>query len=128
VAHDSGGDQNVESVLSEYSLAEASITYQERLGGALLDTQPYPPNGCPTGTVCIGQQQIEAELTRFVEAKHLQKALEDPTHDYTIVLPPNVNTCVGSPERGEYCAFTGSADTTARCSRSTQKKNSKGRS
>lgn len=111
VAHDSGRDQNTESVLTQYyGPGGAPTSYQTSLGGVLTDRDPYPSNGCFDGaSVCISAEQIEAELTRFVVAKHLQATFLDLTHDYTILLPPGINACFffhpGDPQSGEFCSF-----------------------
>src|SRR5215470_11693447 len=48
LAHDSGGHQNVDSVSAQYNdLTGAFSQYQTTFGGALVDTDPYPPTECP---------------------------------------------------------------------------------
>ena len=50
LAHDSGGHQNVDSVSAQYNdLTGAFARYQTTFGGALVDTDPYPPTECPAG-------------------------------------------------------------------------------
>src|SRR5215471_16657738 len=44
LAHDSGGHQNVDSVATQYNdLTGAFARYRVTFGGALVDTNPYPP-------------------------------------------------------------------------------------
>ena len=43
LAHDSGGDQNVDSVGPQYNdLTGAFANYDVTFGGVLVDTHPYP--------------------------------------------------------------------------------------
>src|SRR5579864_4000400 len=50
LAHDSGGHQNVDSVSAQYQdLTGAFAQYQTTFGGALVDTDPYPPTECLVG-------------------------------------------------------------------------------
>ena len=46
--HDSGGNQNVDSVDPQYNdLTGAVAKYDVRFGGVLVDTDPYPASQCP---------------------------------------------------------------------------------
>ena len=57
LAHDSGGHQNVDSVSAQYNdLTGAFSQYQTTFGGALVDTDPYPPTECPGGQAHAGGQ------------------------------------------------------------------------
>jgi PKD repeat protein len=99
LAHDSGGHQNVDSVSAQYNdLTGAFSQYQTTFGGALVDTDPYPPTQCPTGgqgptgTVanCLTDPQIQTELTQFVTSRGLKT---DLSHEYFLLTPPLVETC-----------------------------------
>jgi plastocyanin len=94
LAHDSGGHQNVDSVSAQYNdLTGAFARYQTTFGGALVDTDPYPPTQCPVGgpvTTCITDAQIQAELEQFVGSLGLKK---DLSHEYFLLPPPGVETC-----------------------------------
>ena len=47
LAHDSGGLLNTDSVLTQYGDKEGGFAnYNSHFGGALIDTDPYPANGC----------------------------------------------------------------------------------
>ena len=47
--HDSGGNQNVDSVGPQYNdLTGAVAQYKVRFGGVLVDRDPYPPSQCRT--------------------------------------------------------------------------------
>ena len=61
--------------------------YDSTYGGAVLDADPLPPNGCtepatgPGWTVCLTDAQLETEIERVVAADHL------PTTDGRHLLP-----------------------------------------
>jgi len=94
LAHDSGGNQNVDSVTSQYAdLTGAFANYQTTFGGVLVDTDPYPTAQCPVAAPvvqCLTDPQIQKELTRFVRGQHLAT---DLTHEYFLMTPPHVETC-----------------------------------
>ena len=51
LAHDSGGNQNVDSVGPQYNdLTGAVANYDVRFGGVLVDTDPYPASQCPVNS------------------------------------------------------------------------------
>src|SRR5262249_8552030 len=64
VAHDSGGNQNVYSVGTQYTDGSGAIQYQSTFGGSYVDHDPLPANGCDDGvdTYCLTDQQLENEL------------------------------------------------------------------
>jgi hypothetical protein len=92
--HDSGGNQNVDSIAVQYNdLTGASSQYAVTFGGVLLDTDPYPASQCPVhGPVieCLTDHQIQQELVKFTTAKHLA---HDLTHEYFLLTPPHVESC-----------------------------------
>ena len=104
LAHDSGGNQNADSVSSQYQdLTGAFAENQTTFGGALVDTHPYPPTACPIGptnsfvsppetavTACITDPQIQSELTSYVTGLNLPT---DLTHEYFLLTPPDVESC-----------------------------------
>jgi hypothetical protein len=94
LAHDSGGNQNVDSVSAQYNdLTGAFAQYQTTFGGALVDTDPYPPTECPTGgqvSACLTDPQIQAELEKFVASRGLKT---DLSHEYFLLTPPHVESC-----------------------------------
>ena len=95
LAHDSGGHQNVDSVSAQYNdLTGAFSRYQATFGGALVDTDPYPPTQCPAAptpvTACLTDPQIQTELTNFVTGLGLKT---DLSHEYFLLTPPHVETC-----------------------------------
>src|SRR6266487_530391 len=94
LAHDSGGHQNVDSVSAQYQdLTGAFTRYQVTFGGALVDTDPYPPTECPAAapvTACLTDPQIQAELEHVVASHGLKT---DLSHEYYLLPPPHVETC-----------------------------------
>ncbi len=94
LAHDSGGHQNVDSVSAQYNdLTGAFARYQTTFGGALVDTDPYPPTECPVAapvSACLTDAQIQTELEQFVAARGLKT---DLSHEYFLLTPPGVESC-----------------------------------
>jgi hypothetical protein len=100
--HDSGGNQNVDSIDPQYNdLTGAVAKYEVRFGGVLVDTDPYPPAQCPVGgtgaagtvTNCLTDVQIQQEIANFVTSHHLPA---DLSHEYFLLTPPHVESCFTS--------------------------------
>jgi hypothetical protein len=118
LAHDSGGTANVDSVSSQYNdTAGEFASYNSHFGGALIDTDPYPANGCKEAPICITDAQIRAELKAYVEAHALP---HDLTHEYFLLTPPGVEDCFQASGRecsagvklhAVYCAYHGNIPT-----------------
>jgi len=117
LAHDSGGHENVDSVSTQYNDAEGEFAkYESTFGGALIDTHPYPKNGCTRAAICLTDAQIQAELTSFVKEHKLPT---DLTHEYFLLTPPKVESCFeaagfacsAGAEHPEYCAYHGNIPT-----------------
>jgi len=101
LAHDSGGEENVDSVSAQYNDAAGQFsTYDSHFGGELIDADPYPANGCAAAPICLTDAQLQAELTSFVKARGLPTDLE---HEYFLLTPPKVEDCF---EEGECSAGT----------------------
>ena len=94
LAHDSGGHQNVDSVSAQYNdLTGAFARYHTTFGGALVDTDPYPPTECPAAapvSACLTDAQIQTELDQFVASRGLKT---DLSHEYFLLTPPHVESC-----------------------------------
>ena len=113
LAHDSGGVANVDSVSAQYNDAAGEFaSYSSKFGGALIDTDPYPANGCKQATICLTDAQLQTELTSFVKAHGLPM---DLTHEYFLLTPPGVEDCFtaagaecsAGSNRPVYCAYHG---------------------
>jgi hypothetical protein len=112
LAHDSGGFQNVDSVSAQYKDAAAEFAkYESHFGGAIIDTDPYPANGCSAATICLTDAQLRAELTSYIEAHGLSRDLR---HEYFLLTPPGVEDCLeltacsAGSKIPTYCAYHGS--------------------
>ena len=94
LAHDSGGNQNSDSVSAQYrDLTGAFSRYDVTFGGGLLDTHPYPASQCPVNapvTNCFTDIQLQQEVERFVKAHGFNTDLH---HEYFVMTPPNVEGC-----------------------------------
>ncbi|HEX3519740.1 MAG TPA: IPT/TIG domain-containing protein [Solirubrobacteraceae bacterium] len=113
LAHDSGGHQNVDSVSAQYNdAAGAFASYSSRFAGAIIDTDPYPANGCTRATICLTDAQLQAELSKYVAAHGLP---HDLSHEYFMLTPPGVEDCFEASGREcsagsskpVYCAYHG---------------------
>jgi hypothetical protein len=113
LAHDSGGHENTDSVSTQYNDAAGDFArYESEFGGALIDTDPYPPNGCKQATICLTDAQLTAELSKFVKAEGLPT---DLAHEYFLLTPPKVEDCFeasglecsAGSKRPVYCAYHG---------------------
>jgi hypothetical protein len=113
LAHDSGGTQNVDSVSAQYNDTAGDFAlYSSQFGGALIDTDPYPANGCKQAPICLTDAQLQTELKSFVKAHGLP---HDLSHEYFLLTPPGVEDCftAGGAEcsagsnRPVYCAYHG---------------------
>ncbi len=91
LAHDSGGHQNVDSVATQYTNGKGEpAAYDSHFAGELLDTEPYPANGCKRATICLTDEQLQAELSKYIAANGLP---QDLGHEYFILTPPGVEDC-----------------------------------
>jgi hypothetical protein len=113
LAHDSSGTASVESVSAQYNDAKGHFaSYSSFFGGALIDTNPYPVNGCKKASICLTDAQLQAELTSFVKAQGLPM---DLVHEYFLLTPPGVENCFQKSGREcsvgtsapAYCAYHG---------------------
>ncbi|HTA33621.1 MAG TPA: IPT/TIG domain-containing protein [Solirubrobacteraceae bacterium] len=113
VAHDSGGDQNVESVLVQYKDSAGEFAnYSAHFGGALVDTDPYPASGCTAAPICLTEEQLRAEITKYVEGRKLPMDLQ---HLYFLLTPPGVESCIeakshecsAGTKHASYCSYHG---------------------
>jgi hypothetical protein len=115
LAHDSGGQQNVDSVSAQYNDAAGEFAnYESRFGGAIVDADPYPANGCTRATICLTDKQIHTELATYVIAHGLP---HDLAREYFVLTPPGVESCFEAAGREcsagsaapVYCAYHGNS-------------------
>jgi hypothetical protein len=113
LAHDSGSNQNVDSVAAQYTNAAGeAAAYDSQFAGAIIDTDPYPANGCTASAICLTDEQIQAELTKYITANGLPS---DLSHEYFVLTPPEVGSCFeasstecsANTESPAFCAYHG---------------------
>ena len=105
LAHDSGKTTNVDSVAAQYNDAEGHFAnYQSSFGGQLIDTHPYPANGCSAAPTCLTDAQIQHELEVFIGEQKLPTDLE---HEYFLLTPKGVESCF--EEASKVCSAGSSA-------------------
>ena len=109
VAHDSPGDQNVYSVAKEYydNPGPVHIQYQSTFGGAYVDHDPLPANGCDDGldTYCVTDQQLQHEIQTVLTAKGWHGGLD---HVFFLMTPNGVGSCesaAGNCSTDTFCAY-----------------------
>lgn len=111
LAHDSGGHENVDSVSAQYNDAAGEYAnYNSHFGGAILDTDPYPANGCTRAAICLTDAQLRAELTSYLTAHGYPR---DLANEYFMLTPPGVEDCFEKAGRecsvgashAVYCAY-----------------------
>jgi hypothetical protein len=114
LAHDSGGDQNVDSVATQYTNGGGeAVAYDSHFAGAIVDTDPYPKNGCKKAPICLTDAQLQAEISSYVAAHSLP---HDLAHEYFLLTPPGVEDCFeasgtecsAGSSVPTYCAYHGS--------------------
>jgi hypothetical protein len=100
LAHDSGGHENTDSVSTQYDDSAGEFAnYDSHFGGALIDTDPYPANGCDKATICLTDAQIRAELVKYTSVHGLPT---DLVHEYFVLTPPGAESCF--EPKGVYCS------------------------
>ena len=109
VAADSHRTTNVYSLSGQYADSNGPAAYDSIYGGAVVDNNPLPPNGCtepatgPGWTVCLTDAQLETELEQVIAADHLPTTNHDV---YFIVTPDGFGSCTDSGSSS--CALGGS--------------------
>jgi hypothetical protein len=108
LAHDSGGNHNVDSVAVQYG-----ANYSSTFAAQMTVKDPYPANGCTSAAICLTAAQLQAEVKHVVETKGLP---QDLGHEYFLLTPAGVESCF-EPEGhscsanavtgAAYCAFHG---------------------
>lgn len=105
-AADSGKLTNVYSALTQYTKSGgAHLKYKIHTGVPVIDTNPFPANGCSpdSGTIyntgtgytrCITNAQLLAEAKTFTNARSLPNT--DLAHEYMYFLPKGLETCFTS--------------------------------
>jgi hypothetical protein len=105
VAAASGLSSNVYFSDTQYYDLTAPITYSSTSQGSVVDTNPFPANGCKDNytSVCLSDAQIQAEITRVMRANGWSAGLGT---EYFMFTPKNVGSCAGSScAFSSYCAY-----------------------
>jgi hypothetical protein len=112
VAHDNNMSSNVYAVDTQYS----SIQYNSTFGGSVVDTNPYPANGCPLYnglSKCLIDTQLQAEISNVIGT---QGWVKNGTNMFFLFTPQGVGSCFtaagqNDPNGGcaytQYCAYHG---------------------
>ncbi len=91
------------------------VPYAITNGGTLLDTKPYPSNGCSVGTTCLTDAQIKAELSSYIQAHSLPTGLNV---EYFVMTPQGVHSCFdatgSSCSYSNFCAYHSSLSVSGR--------------
>jgi hypothetical protein len=111
IAASSGQSTNVYSIDAEYyQKAEGATSYANysfKAGSAIVDTAPFPKDGCTPAsgyTACITDQQLREELVRLT---HKMSLVADLAHVYPVFFPPGVEVADrdGSTSDSSFCGY-----------------------
>ena len=113
VAAASGSHSNVYSVASQYYDDTGAIRYKSTFGGAYVDTDPFPANGCAEASVCLTDDQLQAEIQTVLTRKGWHGGMSNV---FFLLTPNGVASCAGASgslcSTNAFCAyhseFTGS--------------------
>lgn len=104
----SGTGSNVYSVATQYSDGSGAAQYQSTFGGAYVDKDPLPADGCTDGLdrVCLTDQQVQDEIQAVLTAKGWHGS---PTNLFFLMTPAGVGICAdslgGSCSSNMFCAY-----------------------
>ncbi|HKD95607.1 MAG TPA: hypothetical protein VKB43_12950, partial [Gaiellaceae bacterium] len=103
VAAVSGRSDNDYSVAAQYGDSSGPGAYQVSFGGSVVDTDPYPANGCTDGPlpVCLTDAQLQTEIDKVISAHGWQAGL---SNEFFIFTPPPVGSCFDAG--GAFCAYS----------------------
>jgi len=104
VAADDGKPTNAFAIATQYGDGHGGFGYGISYGGAAVDTQPYPANGCPLYpgvSRCLLDSQFAQEVDRF---RLSQGWPSDLTHEYMFFTPSGIGSCFYS--NGTNCAYS----------------------
>lgn len=96
VAHDSGGTANVYSIGTQYFdtgyAGSGPVQYQSAFGGAYVDRDPLPANGCDDGSdpVCLTDAQLQAEIQSVLTTNGWHGGLGNI---FFLLTPEGVGSC-----------------------------------
>ena len=116
VAADSGGNQNVYSVATQYydtvSGPMQHVQYQSTFAGSYVAHDPLPPNGCNDAhggfhdPYCLTDEQLQIEIQTAMAAKNWQGGLG---HMFFLMTPNGVGSCEDASDvacsTNAFCAY-----------------------
>jgi hypothetical protein len=110
VAADSHHPGNVYGLTGQYTDAQGPAAYASSYGGATVDTDALPRNGCieppvtgPGWNVCLTDKQLQAEIEHVVQDDHLPTG---PRDVFFLVTPRGLGSCTDTSSTS--CALGGS--------------------
>jgi hypothetical protein len=97
VSHDSGLSSNVYYAAQQYTDGSGAANYSVSTGAAIVDTNPFPANGCTDSytSICLSDAQIQAEINRVAGSNRSGVI-------YFMFTPKGVGSCYDS----SHCAFS----------------------
>jgi hypothetical protein len=107
VAAASGSTSSVYSSDTQYTDTTGQIAYRSTFAHSAVDTDAYPTGNCsePTDVIgttqCLGDDQIEAEVKAFADAKGWPHG---PNVEFFVFTPQNVGSCFPT-DVGPQCAY-----------------------
>jgi hypothetical protein len=116
VATASGTTSNVYSVATQYSGSNGPVLYQSTVGGAYVDKDPLPANGCDDlfDTYCLNDSQLQREIQAVMAAKGWQGGLD---HIFFLMTPQGVGSCADASANfcttNTFCAYHSAFGTSA---------------
>jgi hypothetical protein len=110
VAGDSHHPGNVYGLTGQYTDAQGPAAYASSYGGARVDTDALPHNGCleppitgPGWNVCLTDKQLQTEIEHVVQTDRLPTG---PRDVYFLVTPKGLGSCTDTSSTS--CALGGS--------------------
>jgi hypothetical protein len=103
VAGSKGRTDNVFYSDTQYTDSNGAANPYFTFGGSVVDTNPFPANGCTVSysAICINDSQVETELKNVAAAQGWPTGGEQV---YAFMLPKGVGECTTATG---YCAFVG---------------------
>ena len=118
VAYDSHLPTNTYSLSGQYADSTGPAQYASSWAGPVLATDPLPHTTCteplvdgPGWSLCIDDEQIQAEIEHVIAADHLKTG---PNDIYFLVMPPGLGACqtsgpadcaLGGKTAGSFCGY-----------------------
>ncbi|HWE64833.1 MAG TPA: hypothetical protein VHB98_24225 [Chloroflexota bacterium] len=101
----SGRTSNVYYSDTQYYDTSGSIAYSSSFGGAYVDTNPFPRNGCSDAytSVCLTDSQLQSEIARVISLNHWTP---NASTAFFMLTAKGVGSCAGSAcAFSTYCAY-----------------------